>query len=592
MKLPEMSYSAERVSLVTDRFGGLNRTEGVAEHEFCDMKNMSADKYPAITVRGARQSYNSMSPVSAICSAGGLAFVSGGRLYYEGRRISSLSLTSGKKSLVGAGTRIYVFPDKKWYDVESSASGSMERSNTVSAGIVYFTPALRELPDAPIYQSDSPPQIDHPADFEGCFWLDSASVPAKLKRYVYNGTEGSFVEVTPNCVRLVVGDVGGGSLNSALEGFETGDGITLSGDGLMGELLASNGLDKTFVVLANGYSRDGFRYVILDTTISSQRGQLMTGEDTLGSFTLSRSVPNLDGAFFCSNRIWGYSNSENKIYCSRKNNFNAWYGSSFSLDDPKSFDASSPGDFTACAPLGEHPCFFKEGYLHKLVGSSQSITRCRGIRAEDAGSLCVLGDRLYFKSGSDVLSYNGNSFSKVSQVLGALAGDCVGAAVIGERYYMSIEGAKEGTLLVYNAQRGLWHAEDDLAFTCSAEHGGKLYVASPEGIIILADGERSAGASQDTEWFAESGDFKVRNGERKALSRLVIRCRTEGKAFVNVYVMYDGDGNYVFVGRAEQGMNCIPILPRRCDRLRLRLEGRGDFTLTSLVRTYTKASCL
>ena len=202
----------------------------------------------------------------------------------------------------------------------------------------------------------------------------------------------------------------------------------------------------------------------------------------------------------------------------------------------------------------------------------------------------MLRDHIIFKSGREILSYNGSTFSKLSEKLGVLEGDCEGSAVLGDSCYLNISEADKRRIYVYNAQRKLWHIEDGLDFTDGCEMLGTLYVATPEGVRILADGLQTDKASSRVAWFAESGDFRVREGMRKALSRILIRCRMEKGSSLSVYVMYDNDGNYIFVGKGEEGLCSIPILPRRCDKLKIRLEGKGGFTLNSLVRIYTTAS--
>ena len=91
-------------------------------------------------------------------------------------------------------------------------------------------------------------------------------------------------------------------------------------------------------------------------------------------------------------------------------------------------------------------------------------------------------------------------------------------------------------------------------------------------------------------WYAESTDLIRSEEGKKSLSRIVIRASVGERAHLNVYVMYDGDGNYVFAGSAKQGYSSIPLLLRRCDRIKIRLEGRGYVKLISVSEFFTPCS--
>ena len=55
-----------------------------------------------------------------------------------------------------------------------------------------------------------------------------------------------------------------------------------------------------------------------------------------------------------------------------------------------------------------------------------------------------------------------------------------------------------------------------------------------------------------------------------------------------MYAEYDSSGVWEYAGSIKgTGMEArdIPIRPRRCDHLRLRLEGKGKMTLFSMAKT-------
>lgn len=101
---------------------------------------------------------------------------------------------------------------------------------------------------------------------------------------------------------------------------------------------------------------------------------------------------------------------------------------------------------------------------HQIV-----TTRCSGVRRGDWRSVQVVDGKLYYHSAGGVCVFDGSLPVVVSQVLGEERYTDAAAGSLDGRYYLSAKGA-DGVwvLLVYDARRGLWHAE-------SGVPGGWLY---------------------------------------------------------------------------------------------------------------------
>jgi hypothetical protein len=86
------------------------------------------------------------------------------------------------------------------------------------------------------------------------------------------------------------------------------------------------------------------------------------------------------------------------------------------------------------------------------------------------------------------------------------------------------------------------------------------------------------------------GDFYSSTLERKILNRLYFRVQTTGT--LGLFVSYDGGSweNVGYVQGKEKGLQTIPLIPRRCDSFRVRLEGEGDWKLWALSREYSTGS--
>jgi hypothetical protein len=67
----------------------------------------------------------------------------------------------------------------------------------------------------------------------------------------------------------------------------------------------------------------------------------------------------------------------------------------------------------------------------------------------------------------------------------------------------------------------------------------------------------------------------------------------ERDAKVQLYIEYDSSGLWNFQGEmkvSRTGSVTVPVRPRRCDHLRIRLEGVGDVQIFSLARNLEQGS--
>lgn len=136
--------------------------------------------------------------------------------------------------------------------------------------------------------------------------------------------------------------------------------------------------------------------------------------------------------------------------------------------------AGQTGRLPGAADYLGSPIFFKEDCLERVYPSASGAhqivtTRCSGVRRGDWRSVQVVDGKLYYHSAGGVCVFDGSLPVVVSQVLGEERYTDAAAGSLDGRYYLSAKGA-DGVwvLLVYDARRGLWHAE-------SGVPGGWLY---------------------------------------------------------------------------------------------------------------------
>ena len=75
--------------------------------------------------------------------------------------------------------------------------------------------------------------------------------------------------------------------------------------------------------------------------------------------------------------------------------------------------------------------------------------------------------------------------------------------------------------------------------------------------------------------------------DKKYLSRYNIRLQIEDGGELRLYCMYDSDGRWEHAGtirRKGHGTFTVPVIPRRCDHMKLRLEGKGVVRVFSIAK--------
>jgi len=142
-------------------------------------------------------------------------------------------------------------------------------------------------------------------------------------------------------------------------------------------------------------------------------------------------------------------------------------------------------------------------------------------------------------------------------------------------------------LFLYDLARGLWHREDGLSVEEFCRCDGQLLAISGGKLIAMH------GQGETVEWMAVTGEMGMDDPDGKYLLRLTLGLRLAVGSRVRVYLRYDGADAWEPVaevtGREERGIS-LPIRPRRCHRLQLKLAGVGDAKLYSLTKTFAKGS--
>ena len=251
------------------------------------------------------------------------------------------------------------------------------------------------------------------------------------------------------------------------------------------------------------------------------------------------------------------------------------------------------------------PKFFKENCIHRLYGTKPSeyrlsSVRCRGVAANAGHSLCVIAETLYYLSTDGVMAWDGSLPIKVSAALdpGRMQSvDWTAAGYLDARYYLYLrqKGDPAGRLLVYDTEKGMWHAEG-AAGREMASSGRQLYLWDGSS-LWATEPDREADSDPEAldvvQFEVVSGDIGMSVPDDKYVSRVTLRMDAEGTGLVTLAVSYDGKpfekvATYAAKGGHER-LN-LPFEPRRFDTMRIRLTGKGQMTLRSLALTLADSS--
>ena len=566
MQIPTLKQGNVSRENVTS-FGGYHAGARIAEGEFAAMKNCTGDQFPLIATRRKRGVYAAPQKCNGLLAKDSLCWVDGSKFVMNGYE-TELHLTDSPKQLVSMGAYVIIFPDKKYINTaDLSDFGNLEAEFT-SAGTVKFTPVDGDgKPLIPAYTQPEEPEKPE----NGALWLDTSGAGALLQ---WSAGTGMWVSVDNTLVRISCPNMG--------VSFRPGDGVQLTG--------VPAGVETSGVIADCG--RD---YVTVPG--------LLEREASLDTpVTVGRYLPLMDMVLECGNRLWGcrYGLNRagavvNEIYASKLGDFRNWNCFQGVSTDSYCVSLGNDGPFTGAVQHLGYPVFFREDCIHRLYGSTPATFRlqttpCPGVQQGCSRSLARVGQMLYYKSPTGVCAYDGAVPVTVSQKLGVMPCTRAAAGALGDKYYLCIqEEETTGQLWVYDTARGLWHREDDTRVRCFCTCRDDLFFVNGAGQIISVMGRGQP--EEEISWMLETGMLGTLTPDSKTLTRLNLRLELAQQA--KVWVQYDGDDFWTPVatvyGSAGQCFN-LPVAVRRCDRLRLRLEGTGFMRLSCITKTMERGS--
>lgn len=581
MRYPQLKVRPATRQMV-DIFRGYNHNLRISDGEFFDMKNMTSDFYPVLSPRGKRGFYakpaspQGMIAKDKLCYVDGSSFVIGDTVVEMGLSVKEEDCP---KRLVSMGAYVIILPDKMYINtIEPEDFGSIEAEHTAESDVSFTlcTVNAEEYGDAAVAAS-APENPENQA-----LWVDTSSVPHVLKKYSAASEEWNQIATT--YVKISAPGLGAK--------FGKYDGVTISG---VKESMKN--LNGTMAVWDQGED-----YIVVVGIIDQADSQTLEE----GAITIARRMPNMDFIIESENRLWGCRygtavNGEmvNEIYASKLGDFKNWNCFMGLSTDSYAASCGTDGPFTGAITHMGYPLLFKENCIHKVYGSYPAnfqiqTTACRGVQKGCHESLAIVNETLFYKAVSGICAYDGSLPQEASYALGnEIYKNAVGGAH-SNKYYVSMEDtAGIWHLFVYDTAKGMWHKEDNLHATAFCSMHGELYAIDAENRNILTMLGSGADGEEKVEWMVETGELGLSSADMKYISRMTIRMAVEVGTVIDVYAQYDMSSEWEHLcnirGTSLRSFS-IPIRPRRCDYMKLRIVGFGGAKIYSNTKTTEQGS--
>lgn len=569
-KLRELKTSRQMV----DTFKGYNHNLRIGDGEFFDMKNMTSDHYPVISPRGKRGVYASPAKPTGLIAKDALCYVDGSKFVINEYEVD-MGLNDEPKQLISMGAYVIIMPDKKYINtLDTTDRGNIEASYTSQSEVTFSLCTIDGADYENVTISSNEP--GNPSNL--ALWIDTSSKPHTLKQY--SETSAVWVQIATTYIKISCPGIG--------TAFNQYDGVTISGiqDESLQDLNASMVIwekaDNHIVVVG-----------ILDAVTTQSE-----------AIKVERKMPNLDFVIESENRLWGCrygvaTNGEvvNEIYASKLGDFKNWSCFMGLATDSYTASCGTDGQFTGAITHMGYPLFFKENFVHKVYGNYPAnfqiqTTACNGVQKGCHKSLAIVNTTLLYKAQSGVMGYDGSLPTSVSYALGnEVYSEAVGGSH-GNKYYISMQDINgEYHLFVYDLAKGMWHREDDLKVDSFCSCRGELYAISGGKILtMLGSGTKD---TKPVEWMVQTGEIGISSPDMKYISRITLRMSMDIGAEVGIYAQYDFSDKWecqcVLKGTNLRSFS-IPIRPKRCDHMKLRIEGVGGAKIYSITKTIEQGS--
>lgn len=504
-----------------------------------------------------------------------------------------------KKAMIKCGTKILVVPDGVIIDTKSGETKKIAYKET-------FTSKKGDGVNSFIYTCDG----DENTFNAGFFTLNSAS-----NYRIVNGVVQKKVKLADNSVlwsdistyvNFTFYDEG------KFEKFSKGDNVEVSlklGEGQITDLTKfKKGMfeydNATGSLKSNSYriQKVGNNFIDLSAVLinyEESENSWVTGfgnSENEYEITFEKKFPDVQpfGAL-CGNRVWLCQKDGHEIYASALGDYTNYYDYSGLNSDSWSANVGSDGEFTGIVNYLGNILIFKEDTLYIVYGSAPSefsyteVNNFKGVEKGSERSFAIIDNVLYYKSVYGIIAYDGST-TVISSALGRDKYKNAVAGAWGNKYYVSMQNCKTNKyeLFCYDTKKGMWTKEAEDRIIRFLNDGNTLYYVTDTQVKII-DADNDYEVKEDNvSWSAETGIYGYSYPNQKYISRLQLRMYLAQGAKARIYIQYNSNGKWQSCGREiiGRGVNSFvfPIRPRRCDHMKLKIEGEGECKIYSLTK--------
>lgn len=604
MELPVLISKASNIGML-NAFAGYNHNLRIRDGEFYDMKNLTADNYPVLSIRDKRAVIDKLEAPMGIYGGRNLVYVDGNQLFYNQNLVCELKeeFNGRERKFATMGAFLCVFPDKITYNTYTGEIEEMENTVTTTEPPTFTLCKLdeTEFTEENTYTGDSEPNNE-----EHKYWIDTSAEPVVIKMWSENTSEWASVGTT--YVKVASPGIGAG--------FKEYDAVTF--EDVDDNEHIYNGYDFNQSNILYKVSED---YVVITGFIN----RVFTNSKNI---TLKRTVPDMDFVAEMDNRIWGCSSENHEVYACKLGDPKNWHCYMGLSSDSYAATIGTDGDFTGAINYRGTVYFFKDKGVHSVQGTKPSNYQVgwktmRGVQKGSEKSLVVLNEYLFFKSRDGVCVFDGSMSENISEEFGRENYyDAVAGAYL-NKYYISMRNeGYEYSMFVYDSKKGIWMREDNTIAKGFAYANGGLYLINQDNILqvinkecvynaIFPQDERlnevywypgediypgyviTGEVEDDIEWMAETGEYGLDSPGSTYIKRFILRMMLGTGAVCKVEAMYDSSG----IWEPVMEYHCtskrsikMPLKVRRCDHMRLRFSGHGEIHIFSNTKVTEEGS--
>lgn len=556
-------------------FGGINRANGTPLGEWDRLNGFDLTAYPALRTC-LPYAYSTVMTSSGVTGYtyrnGKLIYTTAEGIYLDGKDTLTKipGLTAGDKTLVNIGAYIVILPDWALVNTADTENPVVMAKGTVLTGTLMEYNSNVTKPSVSIFKR---------------FYVDAPTA-----------------EVTAS-------------------GLSVGDSVKLSwkfGERKMSKQVTINNIG------VEDYTASGMTSICFDTTEMSNTQWFYAENRAMEAFriihitgaTIQRVMPDLDYVVEYNNRLWGCSSAKHEIYCSKLGEPLVWGAYSGISTDSWAATVGTDGDFTGACVYNGCILFFKEDCVHSVYGTKASnftITTytVRGVQKGSAKSLCISEGLLYYKAPEGIFTFNGSSSSRFDGKLCVDRNSRTACGTADDRYI--VMAMQDGTVYYYDKLHSVWYTRTLPNVVSMHNFSGSLYAITKDSKNVMRKVMLTTDAGMDdrvTETAFEAISGELCRGElmstssytRKAMHTMIRKLtmsleehHTADVTAVQFDVMVRYDGGewqtvYSYDGKKEASdgnvVTLIPIIPMRCQRLRIRVKGKLTTSPTAVTQPY------